>query len=194
MRYLKPVTLMRAAGFVLVALATLPLPAHAGTCTGTTSLQLRWSAKTGAALLSLAATRCDRPPACSASGERAAGTMFTTSPIAITLKDASGRSQSSTVDAGAANCGARCERTNRGGCMGGADIHRLGSSFVRYVVNTLGQTSVVANKVNVPMAERPNLVTPISVTITDGGGYALTAELRKCRVRQSAAAVVVKCS
>ncbi|HVO26322.1 MAG TPA: hypothetical protein VMW56_22130 [Candidatus Margulisiibacteriota bacterium] len=120
--------------------------------------------------------------------------MFTKSPIAITIKDASGRSLSAAVDAGAAECGGRCERVNRGGCLGGADIHRVAGSFVRYVVNTLGQTTVVANKLKLPTAERPNLVAPIVLTITDATGYAVTVELHKCRVRESGSGAVVTCS
>ena len=190
-----PFTRMRATvGLILVALAALPAPVHAAPCSGTTRLQLRWSASTRAAVLSLSATQCERPPNCSEPGARAAGTMFTKSPLAIKIKDAAGHSLTSEVDAGTADCGGRCERVNRGGCVGGADVHRLAGSFVRYAVNTLGQTTVVASKLKIPMPERPNLVTPIVVTVTDAAGYAVTAELHKCRVRESAAATVVACS
>lgn len=181
-------------GLILATLGALPIPVRAAPCAGTTRLQLRWSANTHAALLSLSATLCDRPPNCSGAATRAAGTMFTKAPIAIKIKDAAGHSLSTEVDAGTANCGGRCERVNRGGCLGGADVHRLAGSFVRYAVNTLGQTTVVANKLKIPMPERPNLVTPIVVTITDAGGYAVKAELHKCRVRESAGAAAVACS
>lgn len=179
---------------MLVTLAALPTPVRAAPCKGTTRLQLRWSSSTSSALLSLSATQCDRPPSCSEPAARSAGTMFTRSPIAIKITDAAGRSLSSEVDAGNASCSGRCERVNRGGCLGGADVHRLGSSFVRYVVNSVGQTTVVANKMKMPMAERPNLVTPIVVTITDAAGYAVTAQLHKCRVRDSGSGTVVSCS
>jgi hypothetical protein len=179
---------------MLVTFAALPTPAHAAPCKGTRRLQLRWSSSTSTALLSLSATLCDRPPNCSEPGARTAGTMFTKSPIAIKITDASGHALSTEVDAGAANCAGRCERVNRGGCLGGADVHRLAGSFVRYVVNSLGQTTVAANKVKMPMAERPNLVTPIVVTITDAAGYVVTAELHKCRVREAGSGAVVTCS
>jgi hypothetical protein len=181
-------------GLILVTLAAFPAAAHAAPCKGPTRLQLRWSPSTGAALLSLSATLCDAPPTCGEPGARTAGTMFTKSPIAITITDAAGRSLSSAVDAGAADCGGRCERVNRGGCLGGADIHRLAGSLVRYVVNTRGQTTVVANKIKIPAATRPDLVTPVTVTMTDAGGYTVTAELHKCRVRGSTGATVVSCS
>jgi hypothetical protein len=182
-------------GFILVSLTVFPAAVHAAPCKGATRLQLRWSPSTGLALLSLSATQCDRPPGCSSEpGARAAGTMFTKSPIAITITDASGHSLSSALDAGAADCGGRCERVNRGGCLGGADVHRLAGSFVRYVVNTLGQTTVVANKVKVPAATRPDLVTPVTVTITDAAGYSVTVDFHKCRVRGSTGATVVSCS
>jgi hypothetical protein len=182
------------AGLILGTLAALPSPLSAAPCTGTTRLQLRWSASTGAALLSFSATQCDRPPRCSESAARTAGSMFTQSPITLTVKDAAGHSFSEKLDAGSADCGGRCERVNRGGCLGGADVHRMAGSFVRYVVNTLGQTTVVANKLRIPMSERPDLVTPVVVTITDAAGYAVTAELHKCRVRGSGGAARVACS
>lgn len=188
-------TWMRATvGLILVTLGALPLTAQAAPCSGVKRLQLRWSSNTGFALVSLSATQCDRPPKCSDAGARAKDSMFTTSPITVTIKDVSGHTVSGTVDAGASNCSGRCERVNRGGCLGGADTHRLAGSFVRYVVNTQGQTTVVANKLKIPTADAPNLVTPITVTVTDGSGYAVTAELRNCRVRHKAGSTAITCS
>jgi len=182
-------------GLILVTLGALAGSAQAAPCNGAKRLQLRWSAKTGTALVSLSATQCDRPPKCrDGAGPRAAGTMFTKSPIAIAIKDAAGRSVSGVVDAGAATCSGRCQRVNRGGCLGGADTHRLAGGFVRYAVNTQGQTTVVANKLKLPVADQPNLVAPITVSVTDGDGYAITAELRNCRVRQSGDSTTVICS
>jgi hypothetical protein len=180
---------------ILVTLGALAAVAQPAPCKGTKRLQLRWSSTTGTALLSLSATQCDRPPKCrDNAGPRAAGTMFTKSPISIAIKDASGRTLSGVVDAGAATCSGRCERVNRGGCLGGADTHRLAGGFVRYAVNTQGQTTVVANKLKLPVADQPKLVTPISVSVTDGDGYAITAELRNCRVRESGGGMAVTCS
>lgn len=181
-------------GALVAVVATLPLVAQAAPCTGAKRLQLRWSKSTGTALASLSTTQCDRPPNCSESGARAAGTMFTHSPITVTIKDATGHSLSGIVDAGASNCGARCERVNRGGCIGGADTHRLAGTFIRYVVNTRGETTVVANKVKIPSPDAPDLVTPVTVTVTDANGYTVTAELRNCRVRQSSGGAAITCS
>jgi hypothetical protein len=182
------------AAFIIVALGALPLTAQAAPCTGAKRLQLRWSSKTGTALVSLSATLCDRPPSCSDVGARTAGTMFTKSPITVTIKDATGRTISTVVDAGAADCTGRCERSNRGGCLGGADTHRLAGSFIRYVVNTQGQTTVVANKLRILTEDPSNFVTPFTVTVTDADGYAVTAELHKCRTRRSAGSAAVTCS
>ena len=182
-------------GLIFVAFGVLAGVAQAAPCNGAKRLQLRWSAKTGTALVSLSAAHCDRPPKCrDDAGARAAGTMFTKSPITVTIKDASGRTVSGVVDAGASTCSGRCERVNRGGCLGGADTHRLAGSFVRYAVNTQGQTTVVANKLKLPVADQPNLVAPITVSVTDADGYAITAELRKCRVRQSGGSTALTCS
>lgn len=182
-------------GFILATLAALAVVAQAAPCSGTKRLQLRWSSKTGTALVSLSATQCDRPPKCrDDAGPRASGTMFTKSPITIAIKDAAGRTVSGVVDAGASTCTGRCARVNRGGCLGGADTHRLAGSVVRYAVNTQGQTSVVANKLKLPVADQPNLVAPLTVSVTDGDGYAITAELRKCRVRQSGGSTTLMCS
>lgn len=182
-------------GSVLITLGALSTAAQAAPCNGAKRLQLRWSSKTGTALLSLSATQCDRPPKCGeGAGPRAAGTMFTKPPITIAIKDASGHTVSGVVDAGASTCSGRCERVNRGGCLGGADTHRLAGSFVRYAVNTQGQTTIVANKLKMPVADQPNLVTPITVSVTDGDGYAITAEFGKCRVRQSGGGTTLMCS
>lgn len=182
-------------GLVLVTLAALAGVAHAAACSGTKRLQLRWSSKTGTALVSLSAAQCERPPKCrNDAGPRAAGTMFTKSPITVVIKDASGRIVSGVVDAGASTCSGRCERVNRGGCLGGADTHRLAGSFVRYTVNTQGQTTVFANKLKLSIADQPNLVAPITVSVTDGDGYAITAELHKCRARESGGSTALACS
>ena len=182
-------------GIMLVTLGALTGVTHAAPCNGTKRLQLRWSAKAGTALVSLSATQCDRPPRCGDdAGARAAGTMFTKSPITVTIKDAAGRTVSGVVDAGASTCSGRCERVNRGGCLGGADTHRLAGSVVRYAVNTQGQTTVVANKLKLPVSDQPNLVAPITVSVTDGDGYAITAEFRKCHVRQSGGGTALTCS
>ena len=178
---------------IIVTLGALPPAAQAVPCGGIKRLQLRWSKKTGTALVSLSATLCDRPHNCSQSAAPAAGAMFTKSPITVTLQDAAGHSFSGAVDAGASNC-AHCERVNRAGCLGGADTHRVGGTFVRYVVNTRGQTTVVANKLKLPATEPPNLVTPITLTITDAAGYAITAELHKCRTRANASGVALSCA
>jgi hypothetical protein len=179
---------------ILVPLAVAAL-AQAAPCPGTKRLQLRWSSKSGTALVSFSATQCDRPPKCrDDAGPRAAETMFTKSPISIAIKDAAGHSVSGVVDAGASACSGRCERVNRGGCLGGADTHRMAGSFVRYAVNTQGQTTVVANKLKLPVADQPNLVAPITVSVTDGDGYAVTAELHKCRVHQTGGNTALMCS
>jgi hypothetical protein len=120
--------------------------------------------------------------------------MFTHSPITLTIKDALGHTLSRVVDAAASTCVGRCERVNRGGCLGGSDTHRLAGSFVRYLVNTRGQTTIVANKLKIPSAEAPNLVSPLTVTVTDSAGYTATAELRNCRVRQSGSGTAITCS
>jgi hypothetical protein len=179
---------------MITALGALPRSAHAAPCAGVQRLQLRWSQNTGTALVSLSSTLCDRPPSCSQSAARDAGAMFTKSPITITIKDAAGHSLSGVIDAGASTCSGRCERVNRGGCLGGADTHRVAGSFVRYVVNTRGQATVVANKLKLPATEPPNLVAPISLSVTDGAGYAVTAELHKCRSRSRGNGVAISCA
>ena len=182
-------------GLVLVMLGALAPGAQAAPCNGTKRLQLRWSPKTGTALVSFSAAQCDRPPKCrDDSGPRSTGTMFTKSPITVAITDAAGHTVSGVVDAGASTCSGRCERVNRGGCLGGADTHRLAGSFVRYAVNTQGQTTVFANKLKLPIADQPNLVAPITVSVTDGDGYAITAELHKCRARQSGGSTALTCS
>jgi len=183
------------AGLIPVTLVILAALAQAAPCNGAKRLQLRWSSKTGTALVSLSATQCDRPPKClAAAGPRAAGTMFTKSPITVAITDAAGRTVAGVMDAGAPTCSGRCVRVNRGGCRGGADTHRLAGSVIRYAVNTQAQTTVVANKLKVPVADQPNLVAPITVSVTDGDGYAITAELRKCRVSQSGGSTALTCS
>jgi hypothetical protein len=191
----KPLVWMFATvGTIAVALGPLAPAAQAAPCSGTKRLQLRWSKKKGTALLSLSTTRCDPPPNCSDPQARAAGTMFTHSPITVTIKDADGHSLSGVVDPGTRDCGTRCERVNRGGCLGGSDTHRLAGTFVRYVVNTQGQTTVVANKLRIPTSDPSNLVAPLTLTITDASGYVVTAELAKCRVRHAAAGAALSCS
>ena len=195
-RFNKTFTRMGATvGLILATFAAAAVVAQAAPCSGTKRLRLHWSSKTRTALVSLSATQCDRPPKCrDDAGPRAAGTMFTKSPLTIAIKDAAGHTVSGIVDAGASTCSGRCARVNRGGCLGGADTHRLAGSVVRYAVNTQGQTTIVANKLKMPVADQPNLVTPITVSVTDGDGYAITAEFGKCRVRQSGGGTTLMCS
>ena len=183
-----------AAGVLTVTLGTLSDASAAAPCTGSKRLQIRWSKSSGTALVSFSSMQCDPPPSCHTAEARATGTMFTRSPITLTIKDALGHTLSRVVDASDPNCVGRCERTNRGGCLGGSDTHRLGGSSIRYVVNAQGQTAIVANKLRIPTAEAPNLVSPLTVTVTDGAGYMATSELRNCRVRQSSTSAAVTCS
>lgn len=179
---------------MIAALGALPRSAHAAPCAGVQRLQLRWSQNKGTALVSLSSALCDRPPSCSQSGARDAGAMFTKSPITITITDAAGHSLSGVIDAGASTCSGRCERVNRGGCLGGADTHRIAGSVVRYSVNTRGQATVVVNKLKLAAAEPPNLVAPISVSVTDAAGYVVRAELHNCRSRTRGNGVALSCA
>jgi len=183
-----------AVGVFALTVGTLPQAAGAAPCTGSKRLQLRWSKTSALALVSFSSMQCDPPPTCDTPEARATGTMFTRAPITLTIKDALGHTLSRVVDASAANCTGRCERVNRGGCRGGSDTHRLAGSFVRYVVNARGQTTIVANKLRIPTTEAPNLVSPLTVTVTDGAGYTASAELRNCRSRQSGTGTAITCS
>jgi hypothetical protein len=176
-----------------IALAA-PLAAAAGPCAGTKRLQLRWSPKTQSALVSLSATLCDRPPACTGASASPEGTLLTKSPITVVIKDAAGHSLSGVVNPADANCAGRCERSNRGGCPNGADTHRRSGSFIRYVFGNQGHTSVVVSKLTMPAAQQPNFTGPITVIVTDANGYAVSADLRSCRVRQSANGAAISCS
>jgi hypothetical protein len=187
-------TAVAAVGVFAVSVAVLSQAAIAAPCAGSKRFQLRWSKNTGTALVSFSSLQCDPPPNCNTPEARASGTMFTQSPITLTIKDALGHSLSRVVDASDASCVGRCARVNRGGCLGGSDTHRMAASFVRYVVNAKGQTTVVANKLKIPSTEAPSLVSPLTVTVVDGAGYTVTAELRNCRVRQSASATAITCS
>lgn len=177
---------------LVAALSGVPVWAGTAPCSGTKRLQLRWSPKTQTALVSLSATQCERPAACAAG--RAAGTLLTKSPITVSIRDAGGHSLSGVVDPRAAHCGARCGQRNRGGCSGGADIHRVAGGFLRYIFTEPGPTTVVASKLRLPAPKLPRLTTPITVTITDAEGYAVEVELQTCRIRQSAAGTVLWCS
>ncbi len=175
-------------------LAGAPVTAHAGACTGTTRLQLRWSPKTHSALVSFSATLCDRPPACTGSRATPEGTLLTKSPLTVTLKDAAGRTLSAALNPTAPHCAGRCERSNRGGCPNGADIHRVGGSFIRYVFGNQGYTSVVVSKLTIAAADQPSFTAPMTVVITDANGYSVTADLKRCRGRQSASGAAISCS
>jgi hypothetical protein len=178
---------------IVVLVATLGgLPAWAAPCAGTKRLQLRWSPKTQTALVSVSAMQCERPASCTAG--RAAGVLLTKTPITVSIHDAGGHSLSGVVDPRAAHCGARCGQRNRGGCSGGADIHRVAGGFLRYMFTEPGPTTVVASKLRLPAPELPRLTTPLTVTFTDAEGYTVEAELQTCRVRQSAGGTVLWCS
>jgi hypothetical protein len=183
-----------AVGVFTVTAAVVSDAAAAATCAGAQRLQLRWSKSSGTALVSFSSMQCDPPPNCASREARATGTMFTRSPITLTIKDALGHTLSRVVDTSEASCVGRCQRSNRGGCLGGSDTHRLAGSVVRYMVNAQGQTTVVANKVRIPSTDAPNLVSPLTVTVTDGAGYTATAELRNCRLRESTTGTAITCS
>ncbi len=177
-----------------VIFGTLSHASATAPCTGSKRLQVRWSKSSATALVSFSSTQCDPPPNCSSTEARTSGTMFTQSPITLTIKDALGHTLSRVVDASASDCVGRCERVNRGGCLGGSDTHRLAGTSVRYMVTPNGQTTIVANKLKIPTTDAPSLVSPLTVTVTDGAGYAVTAELRNCRNRQSTTGAAVTCS
>jgi len=193
MRY-ERAALPLAIGVVVTVLTVVSQVAAANPCTGAKRLQLRWSSKSHTALVSLSAVRCERPPACAASTTSPPGTLLTTSPITVTITDTAGHTLAGVVDPRAAGCGTRCGQRNNGGCTGGSDTHRLSGGFVRYVFNNQGQTTVVASRLKMPASESPTLTPPITVTFKDAAGYVVTAELRQCRVRQSATGTVIGCS
>jgi hypothetical protein len=178
-----------------VAVIGLAVASQGSPCTGSKRLQLRWSAQSRSAVVSLSVMRCGQPPTCGrAAAEPTPGTTFTTPPLTVTLSDAAGHTVRGTVNAAEAGCGDRCGYVNRGGCPGGTDTHRVAGSFVRYVFGTQGQATVVASKLKIAASEQPNLTAPLTVTITDAAGYSVEAQLKSCRTRQSTSGVAVACS
>jgi len=180
---------------IAVAVAGVAVGAHGSPCTGSKRLQLRWSAQSRSAVVSLSVMLCGQPPTCGrAAAEPTPGATFTTPPLTVTLSDAAGHRLRATVNAADTGCGDRCGHVNRGGCPGGTDTHRLAGSFVRYVFGTQGHATVVASKLKIPAIEPPALAAPLTVTITDATGYSVEAQLKSCRTRQSASGVAVACS
>jgi len=181
-------------GLGMAMLTAVPTTVHANLCKGNGRLLLRWSKKSTIAVVVFSATSCDTPAACAGDASVTDGTLATKAPITFTIKDAKGKTLTSTIDPAAPSCAGRCGRVNRGGCPHGADTYRVAGGVLRYAFATAEQTSMNASKLRIATNDPPTLSAPVTVTVSDANGYTVEVRFNTCQPRTTGTGVAVNCS
>lgn len=168
---------MRLSSALLAALvaAAVALPAPAAACKKPRQLKVLWDAKGEGQIVGIA-YGCSVPPTCPTKEGKAATSM----PITVAVRAGTEK----VFDATLQPCDdeRECQTVSSGACPGGVDAHKAANGMVKFAYNTRGTASVMA-RVRGPVLKREEIAGPVTLTVTDGAGYAVEATYTRCRSR-----------
>jgi hypothetical protein len=167
---------MRAATPLLaaVAAAALASSAAAAPCRKPRQLKLRWDSASGQAQLISIAYGCPLPASCS----NKEGELATRMPLQVSLR--SGETTVFKTDLRPCDEPRKCQSLNHGGCAGGADAHKAGDGMVKFAFLRRGIASVTV-RAQAAAARPPETRGPVTVAVSDAGGYSVEATFAHCR-------------
>lgn len=169
----------------VVALAALAAaPADAAPCQKPRQLKLVWDASKAQGQLVFVAYGCGLPAACPTQDDVAATKL----PVKVTL-----RSGTTTLfETQMRPCdGETCRSMNTGGCAG-TDAHRAREGMVKFSYQRRGTASIMA-RLRGPMGKPSETAGPITISLSDGTGYAAEVEFEKCRFSARANGAILLC-
>lgn len=156
------------AAFLATALATA---AFAAPCKTPRELKLRWEG--GKAQINFIAYGCALPPSCPVTP----GTTAIKLPLQVTVKAGDTSIFQSALSACTdANCIAR----NANGCNGGGDRFRSSEGMAKITYLAKGSTSAMV-RARGSMTRPAETSGPVTVELTDAGGFKAEATFSKCR-------------
>ena len=81
-----------------------------------------------------------------------------------------------------------------GGCPGGTETYRTLAGSLRYIFGNGGATTVLGGKIALASETAPDLVPPLTITVSTGNNYAVTTTANRCRSKRTANTFAATCS
>ena len=168
------------AAFLVTSLAGA---AFAAPCKTPRELKLRWEG--GKGQINFIAYGCALPPSCPVTP----GTTAIKLPLQLSIHSGDAAIFQAALSACADDS---CIARNAGGCNGGSDRFRSSAGMAKISYLARGSSSAMV-RARGTMNRPPETSGPLTVDLTDAGGFKVEATFTKCRAASRASSVTIIC-